>query len=1173
MKLSFSELLTEGMGEAIEFYMTDDTAPPKQYYGAFELNGEQYGMSFVQTTTARHFTFEFYRIANKNKKYWDIRKGGDWNVIVPTVMRFIEMVYTMSKSQCDSIIIRVPDTPKLASRQKFLERIIRKSFVKTMTYVPVQRLTEQKFTHIYLVKKGVDPKSIFNGAVFKKHFSFDIKDTPVAELVTDENLAALTDPYKYQKPKPSLRPSKLAFGKYMLDTDSMLADEIGAEIDVVTGALVDPALMKVVDKTSEDNNKTGLPPVKAAAANVVLSSGNDSVPFVLHYPTMSDVRKKYVTSIFAYMILNMRNGVEVSKFESMNDIRDWYEDQFNLFDVRTALRGVYHAVVKQGFLLNNNVISTVFKEADVSMDWVSADYTDISELGKTDFLDIVNAFAKIDIGYGIADYRNMFEVQQKHDFTSHIPNFIGTWLLNSKFTDRMQDALESIPTGAPEDHVDVVHAMALFQKYTKEKTSEYLERIRSNDKVFWGFWCCMMSNLVGQTDPVNGIFKMEDHLEDMFNKWIVKPNVVTNYFSSKEGNQTFLKNIRSFDEYVFEFEGGHADTHVKVPDEIGGSLAPTGVALIDITMKNDNLDSQALALGVVVYTAMMRVGMSGMFSGKLTDDQNKKFLEAMLNQEHGRHLLNSTKEYLEATTSQHFSKLLAGVGPANHSWENVYADIALINPELTVQQLGEYVQKTLFKVDTTKTPEPEQWLGPIIFAGNLKTAAEKMASAIMLMAMTQFSGHITNGINMSLLTSNMSLLEDRAMSALQTLGSDQIMYETVMRIMSVGDGAGKSPVGKLVSHMLNNLSHIAMDYEPNKHKEVFLLGAANARRFMFGDNGISYDAIDFKIDKPDVVGDSDESGQSKVPKHYVKSTKTLDIGTEMKVDENSPFDVDNYTAAGYGEIGYQAPVSTTVNDKQKASKRSYLKTFPGVKDALDIIDNSSSYMYSYTGSSHRVINNSLRQLKEDNASAMAKGEKIVVGDFLAPFLQEFDKHAVSIDKPFWVYRNTSVPDADSYKVGDDIIDMGFLSTTISNSMPYGKGSTRLKIFVPAGTKFFPAFGVGQNGTEDEIILPPLAINRIVEMSIVDRYIARYCFTCLYSGTAYKSAYDFGNTVAESVVMKAKTATISELKRLIEEKTAVEKPKGDYNPNEKWGSPIGADSKTIAEWLKKLKKKK
>lgn len=1172
---SFVELLNEGMGESIEYDITEDTIPNKQIYGTFKLNGETYGMSFVKTTTNRHFTFEFWRLATKNKRMWDIRKGSDWNVIVPTLMRFLEMCYTMSKPVCDSIIIRIPSIPKIAARQKFLERIIRKSFIKTMNYVPVKRLTEQKFTHLYLVKKGVDPKALFNGAVFKKHFEFDVKETEAAELINDETLEVMSEPYRRQKPFPSLRPTKLAFGAFALDTDDVSPEDIGKEIDAIASVLLDPSKVRKVNQTfilSKHDGKT--PYTKIKPEDVVqdeIASGPQSLDSVLQKESL-EVKYVILKAIVTYATLwaSGKSGYSLGSEKSI-------EEMFYVNLKNTAARDLPYSITRMivaGKWLNNNVvIQNNF--IGLMVDWAHLTSVEHEHILKHLFAttNIAEFFAAVEKAIkkykSIVDWQLIFE-RQDTDLAT-IGKFSATILSELEFG-------KTLIANKAKKALDV----RLISNALKHTVFEpYFEKVRDKDAILYSYWTEKLGemsdfefNLTHNRPPAMFANVMMDIIDKFINMHISND-------SSSSAIITWAKKVESYKPVGFnfrvvdfitatspEFEGddvnaGHGVTHEgddkqsvikNILEKFGSSPHDMDAILPALTV------SQA----ILVAMALPAIGHPAL-TGPLLSSENVEKIKKVYESNWRKHkTYGAYKFIISFSEAKKISKALDLV--QEDTPYKLYSSLLKTQEspsDLTWEDIHKYVMTNTYR------------LGDLPIDNSVVDAMDKLHktskdSFLMHLAVGMFaqSGanfkafNVDTKFDLDMFIANLYQVDTWIANYLSDIGFKSKVNLYTLESFIKSSYMGSNLVGDWVKKLI--------DSNPDMTGEdvvttMQLLGVKLNRLLFAKEEGDVPDSIK----SPDY--DSSASYFTDVKKVETKNkivkSERLDIDFELDVPDNSPFKGDSYTSAGHGHLGFQVEDAVTPHKKGE-----YLKTFPGVTDSLNRLNDT--LMYNYTGSSHSSINNSAREIARFELKNAIKDKRPMdaKGISLADYIKDYEKLAISIEVPFWVYRNTSIPDVDDYQVGDDLIDPAFLSTTIDSDMGYGQGTSRLKIFVPAGTKFVPAFGVGQNGSENEVILPPFSVNRITERTDVERAFSRYCFVCVYSGSAYKSVLDYGQPKTIDVV-----ENLADLRALIEAK--IKKPDVDafgkpaYNPNEKWGGELFNKSKDIAKLIKTLKDKK
>lgn len=255
--------LFESLNTPVEFYMTDDTEIPKQIYGAFELNGTDYGISLVLTGYSKVYQLDFYRIVNVKKRMWAFKTAADIRPCLSTVIKFIESCLPFIQQKMDGLIIDLPKKAESTKYQKFMQKMINKTYVRR--YVPqyVTKKTDKAQNYMFLVKKGIKPESLFKTVTFTKHFDFS---QSVPAEVLDE-----AKPYKHQKTSVSKTPSK----KYVFDGIGM---EYVADEDMVN--TLDKAKKTDVAQSAKEKVaqlETSKPKEKDAGTKTNLSKDDENI--------------------------------------------------------------------------------------------------------------------------------------------------------------------------------------------------------------------------------------------------------------------------------------------------------------------------------------------------------------------------------------------------------------------------------------------------------------------------------------------------------------------------------------------------------------------------------------------------------------------------------------------------------------------------------------------------------------------------------------------------------------------------------------------------------------------------------------------------------------------------------------------------------------------------------
>lgn len=262
--------LTESLNDPLEFYMTEDTKMPREIYSAFELDGIQYGMSLILTKYDKVYMLDFYRIVNVKKRSWSFYKPNHVRKCLSTVIKFMESCYPFLQAKMDGMIIEIPGKTGSEKYAKFLNRIIKKSYIKKYRDVPVEKTTKKARNYLFLVKKGLEPTSLFKTATFHKNFKFDNGSA----IFDDKIMGQTTEPYKKVKPTVSTKPhKKYAFG----------AAKVELTADANTVEMLDKAseLYKINKNLDNDTKKDEEYSVSLHADSVkmVISNGSGGPGF------------------------------------------------------------------------------------------------------------------------------------------------------------------------------------------------------------------------------------------------------------------------------------------------------------------------------------------------------------------------------------------------------------------------------------------------------------------------------------------------------------------------------------------------------------------------------------------------------------------------------------------------------------------------------------------------------------------------------------------------------------------------------------------------------------------------------------------------------------------------------------------------------------------------------
>jgi hypothetical protein len=260
------EYLEESLNTPVEFYMTDDTKMPREIHAAYEIDGNKYGISLVLTKTNRVYMLDMYRIRNNQKRYWTFVKSQDIRKSLSTIIKFMEACYPFLEGKVDGILVNIPG--KIGSEKfvSFLSRMLKRSYVKKFKEVPVVKTSEKAMNYLFMVRRGVQPNTIFTSAIFK-NFNFDGSPDQFNDKVMD----VAAEPYIFIKKTASIEPSKkFAFG--------VLKVELSADTEMVN--MLDNAvkLKAQAEAAAEKPTPTSVP--KEYSVGVDIKSGSYMPPFI-----------------------------------------------------------------------------------------------------------------------------------------------------------------------------------------------------------------------------------------------------------------------------------------------------------------------------------------------------------------------------------------------------------------------------------------------------------------------------------------------------------------------------------------------------------------------------------------------------------------------------------------------------------------------------------------------------------------------------------------------------------------------------------------------------------------------------------------------------------------------------------------------------------------------------
>jgi hypothetical protein len=263
-KFSENGFIKESLDSPIEFYMTDDTKMPKEIFAAIDHDGTSYGMSLILSDYDGVYILDFYRIVNVKKRFWSFFKPNHIRPMLSTVIKFMEACYPFVMVKMKGILIVIPGKTGSEKYVPLLGRILKRSYIKQFREVPIIKTSDKAKNYLFLVKKSVEPTSLFKSAAFHKNFQFDGKKMPE---FTSDMMDDAKEYYKFIKPNVSMKASdKFAFGKIKV--------ELSAEDETVY--MLDNASLKYkAEKENPKPKNANLIPEKDYVVSINVNSAKD----------------------------------------------------------------------------------------------------------------------------------------------------------------------------------------------------------------------------------------------------------------------------------------------------------------------------------------------------------------------------------------------------------------------------------------------------------------------------------------------------------------------------------------------------------------------------------------------------------------------------------------------------------------------------------------------------------------------------------------------------------------------------------------------------------------------------------------------------------------------------------------------------------------------------------
>ena len=416
--------------------------------------------------------------------------------------------------------------------------------------------------------------------------------------------------------------------------------------------------------------------------------------------------------------------------------------------------------------------------------------------------------------------------------------------------------------------------------------------------------------------------------------------------------------------------------------------------------------------------------------------------------------------------------------------------------------------------------EPEDMSSVGAFANILRTTPEfaKMANALRV---NGFDVKKVNFDNLQYVYSQMSDLNKQLVDTMSAFGS----------LPDTNLGNIKGAVGQIWIEILKYMAE-PVGVSDEKHMKAI---------------------IDYRNAKKEAAAEGKKllatPSAGKIGSVKKKPTPKLDIDmTEFK---------STMPGTGTGEVKIEGAFFAESSDYNVGVIRSYLQSENGL-NYYNEINNLPKSVYknvvNYSGSGYSSFNDPLRKivsklfrkepLTQSEIDELTSGTKKI-----AKMARIFEK-LKPLPESLYVYRSTLVPYEmrEAIVPGYEYVDPAFTSASLRQNVTIG-GKDRMRVFLPKGSKVIPILEHSTHDGEQEIILPPTSIIKVVEAEerTVDGS-SRIFFQGVYTGFAYKSIVE---KLKKGLTEAAESRRILlSLQRMIS--MSEEKKEDGYDPEGKFG---------------------
>ncbi len=988
MKFKEFARLEESLDTTANFYMTQDTDLPNRVVAAFNYDGGDYVMDMAKFIKEGLYIMDLGLIVSKNKGYFRFKNASHIKPVLGTTMKALEASIPFLGANIKGLAISLPS--KVSKNYVDLMKLLmQKTYLRQQfDFLPINHIGNSH-QYLLLVRKGVDPKTIFKTKTFKDYGLNDkyTKDTPVPTDALDD-----LKPVKAHKISYDLTPStKYQYKGYDITEPSIdnIHDLVAAKpvINKKVEKNVEIAVTAAVEKHVNRHGEDKKPEVTAEIEKTKQSlfHGN-KMGFIAKSENGSGLVKRLATAFGPVLwtsLVEKDNVNAIEEYVNKNFSTDKFKGTLN------TLKDMKEHVVSGGFdeILNNQHYTPtqigVIKQA-----WEALD----------------TSFEFFTLSDGMNDVGNA-----------------------TMYKNRIRQAIMLYK----ESH-DA--AMIQHQSSVVDTAKPQQSKIKS------------ISNLDKDEDFTDEAKRLAIAFGDLYIKNYVDISDVSDDMSPDHYMSaiTYLKQKS-------------IDIKNNVYNELLAQLGYSSAAIVILQSYNDEIiNTHLLDANDNVHTAFFyRLKFKAAYRA-----YNKYFKNVVVSD----------------VPEQPSAEEVATQKKKNEDFQKLYFD-----KEKAYQKSEEHFEKVPIPNSVKNLTDQQTKLYENMMAtalGETFFAQWKNESEFAAWQSGQPVSQLRDVIR-ALIVSEYVKLEMEKLPYL----SEQVK-ETI----------------KLAVFRLANSGIFSDLVTDQKFSDIVRWAYFRFRKYFVQDGQKAlYDGI--KGTKT-----ADTAVTSKViPTPKIKTVEepnshmAVDVGITFQPVEGQE-NLENTVDARMNVPGGYSPTTIAENIQKSAAYKSLAKK-------MDENYPIKAAVHDYTGSGYHYTNHRLRKIFNPDYETNGYGDTDDY-DHKIKILQKLADEAVPLETGIWVFRNCNVKGISlpnkPYDVNEEIVDAGFLSTSLSSSIFAGK-NTRFMIYLPKGSKVIPILSQSSQGLgEFEIVLPAMSVLRPIDVAVYDN---KQYVKCIYIGNAGKSFID------------------------------------------------------------------